>query len=57
MVVIIPSTYQRKLLRVGDSIAVSLPPGWLRYYHLKVGDTVEMVSNGDVVVRVKPKKE
>jgi len=57
MVIKIPSIYQRKLLKSGDSVVVALPPSWLRYYHLKVGDTVEVVSNNDVIVRIKAKKE
>lgn len=53
----IPNIYQRKLLKSGDSICVALPPSWLRYFKLKVGDEVEVVSNDEVTVRVIKDKE
>jgi len=56
-VIKIPNIYRRKLLQSGDSICVALPPSWLRYFKLKVGDEVEVVSNNEVTVRVVKKKE
>jgi len=50
-----PNVYYRKLLRIGNSLAVALPPSWLRYYDLKVGDEVELISNDEVVIKVRKK--
>jgi len=42
----------RKLIRVGNSsFAVILPRTWLRYYDLKYGDSVEVISNGSVKIK------
>lgn len=42
----------RRLVRAGDSLAVTLPPDWLRGHGLKAGDPVELAY--DEVVRVRP---
>ena len=57
LVLRMPNLYQRKILRTGDSLVVALPPAWLRYYNLKEGDTVELISNDEVVVKVVKKRE
>jgi antitoxin component of MazEF toxin-antitoxin module len=41
----------RKLVTVGDSLAVTLPPDWLRWNRLEAGDMVELTYNGEVQVR------
>ncbi len=33
----------RKLIKVGNSRAVVIPPGWLRYYENKTGQPVEEI--------------
>ena len=44
----------RKLVRIGEvSIGVTIPIGWLRYYNLKAGDEVELISNGDIIIKRK----
>jgi len=51
-----PQIENRKVVRVGKtSSGVILPAAWLRYFGIKPGDEVEVVSNG--VVTVKPLKE
>lgn len=47
--------YDRTLLRMGDSLGVALPPGWLRYNDLKLGDTVRIIVDQDV--KITPVKE
>ena len=49
-----PAKTERKVIRVGGSQAVALPPHWLCAFNLKVGDTVEVIY--DSVVVIKPKK-
>jgi antitoxin component of MazEF toxin-antitoxin module len=42
----------RKLVKAGGSLAVTLPPDWLRGQGLTVGDSVELAY--DEIVRVRP---
>jgi len=48
-----PIVVERKLFATGDSLAITLPKAWARYFHLKAGDTVEMVANAELVIRIK----
>ncbi len=51
-----PSKEIRKLVRIGDtSFAVIIPMPWIRYYNLKYGDKVEVISNGSI--KIKPIKK
>lgn len=52
-----PSIHRRKLLPVGNSIAVVLPPSWLKYYKLKPGDEVVLVVDNEVTVAPLKEKE
>ena len=53
-----PIKVERILFRVGEgSFAVTLPKAWVRYNRLRPGDTVEIVANDDVIIRVKGKSE
>jgi len=48
----------RKIIRIGKtSFAVILPISWLRFYDMRYGDSVEVISNGSVIVRPLEKKE
>jgi bifunctional DNA-binding transcriptional regulator/antitoxin component of YhaV-PrlF toxin-antitoxin module len=49
-----PILVERILFRVGEgSIAVTLPKAWVTYNRLKPGDTVEVIANDGVIIRVK----
>jgi antitoxin component of MazEF toxin-antitoxin module len=49
-----PIQVERILFRVGEgSLAVTLPKAWVTYNRLKAGDTVEVIVNDGVLVRVK----
>jgi|Deesub1362B_J571_1020462.scaffolds.fasta_scaffold20067_4 phosphate uptake regulator len=53
-----PIKVERILFRVGEgSFAVTLPKAWVRYNRLKPGDTVEIIANDNVLIRVKNKPE
>ena len=39
----------------GGSYMVTLPKGWLRFHHLKAGDKVVVVTNGEL--RIWPKRK
>ena len=53
-----PIKVERILFRVGEgSLAVTLPKAWATYNRLKPGDTVEVIANDGVLVRLKEKPE
>lgn len=53
-----PLRMERKLFPIGEGgVAVTLPKAWINYHHLKPGDTVEVIVNGDLTIRVKIKPE
>jgi len=53
-----PIMVERKLFRIGEGgVAITLPKAWINYHRLKPGDTVEVVVNGDLTVKVKVKPE
>jgi antitoxin component of MazEF toxin-antitoxin module len=52
-----PILVERSLFKIGDSMAVTLPKGWVRYYRLRPGDLVEITANDEIVIRVKELKE
>jgi len=49
-----PAKTERKVIRVGGSQAVALPPHWLCAFNLKVGDVLDIIY--DSVVIIKPKR-
>jgi len=53
-----PIKVERILFRVGEgSLAVTLPKAWVVYNRLKAGDTVEVIVNDCVLIRVKEELE
>ena len=53
---LMPIKVERILFRVGEgSLAVTLPKAWITYNRLKAGDTVEVIVNDGVLIRVKEK--
>ena len=53
-----PIQVERILFRVGEgSLAVTLTKAWVIYNRLKPGDTVEVIVNDGVTIRVKKKPE
>ncbi len=40
----------------GSSLMVTLPKGWLRYMGIKAGDKVEVITNGEIIIRQKRRK-
>ena len=48
---------ERTVSRVGgNSLMVTLPKGWLRYMGIKAGDKVEIITNGEIIIRQKRRK-
>lgn len=52
-----PQLERRRVYAAGRSFAITLPQGWLRYFGIKPGDEVEVVSNGNLVIRPIPAPE
>ena len=49
-----PIKVERILFRVGEvSLAVTLPKAWVTYNNLKPGDTVEVIADDGVLIRIK----
>jgi len=47
-----PTLAKRKLIKFGESgLVLTVPKAWARYYGLKPGDKVEIVADGELVVR------
>jgi antitoxin component of MazEF toxin-antitoxin module len=47
-----PQTENRKIIRIGKtSLGVILPKPWLTYFSLQAGDKVEVVSNGQIIIK------
>jgi len=44
-------TLPRKIIRQGTSKVVALPPDWLRAFGLDLGDEVDVVYDGVVIVK------
>jgi antitoxin component of MazEF toxin-antitoxin module len=53
-----PHEETRKIIKAGEtSFAVILPRAWLRFYGLKNGDSVKVVSNGTVTIEPPTQKD
>jgi antitoxin component of MazEF toxin-antitoxin module len=46
-----PISEQRSLFKTGESLAVTLPKAWTRYFHLGAGDKVEIVINEELIIK------
>ncbi len=48
----------RRLIRIGHvSLGIIIPRAWLRYYELKYGDVVDIISNGSITITPIKKEE
>lgn len=52
-----PHEETRKIIRVGNSLAVTMPKDWVQYFQIAKGDEVKVVSNGSVLIEPPKKKE
>jgi bifunctional DNA-binding transcriptional regulator/antitoxin component of YhaV-PrlF toxin-antitoxin module len=53
-----PHEENRKIIKAGEtSFAVILPKSWLRFYGLKNGDLVKVVSDGVVTIEPLAQKD
>jgi len=45
-----PHKQTRKIIRVGNSLAVTIPKAWLSYFDLSEKDEVTVLSNGALII-------
>ncbi len=51
-----PILVERTLFKIGEGgFAITLPKAWVRYNRLKPGDKVEVVADGELIIRIKGK--
>lgn len=51
-----PTLTLRKLIKFGDGgVVITLPKAWIRYYGLRAGDKLEVIADGELIIR--PEKE
>lgn len=47
-----PSAYTRKLISLGKrALVIQIPAPWVRYYGLHKGDEVDLIANGEIIIR------
>ncbi|MCL0090257.1 AbrB/MazE/SpoVT family DNA-binding domain-containing protein, partial [Dehalococcoidia bacterium] len=46
-----PILSKRKLFPIGQTFGVTIPVGWVRYHGLKAGDHLEMIADGEIIIR------
>jgi bifunctional DNA-binding transcriptional regulator/antitoxin component of YhaV-PrlF toxin-antitoxin module len=47
----------RKIIRVGNSYAITIPRAWLRYFKLSDKDELLVISDGTVIIKPPQKKQ
>ena len=53
-----PTLTFRKLIKFGQSgFVITIPKSWIRYYKLKAGDRLEVIADGELIVRPTNKKK
>ena len=53
-----PTLTVSKLIRFGDDgLVITVPKSWVCHYGLKAGDKLEVVADGELVVRPKQPEE
>ena len=45
-----PSVERRKILEIGKSLAITLPPNWLEVHGIKPGEEVFVVVDNDLSI-------
>ena len=52
-----PTLVERTIIDMKQgSYVMTLPRAWIRYYGLKPGDKLDVIANGDLIVRPKRRR-
>lgn len=52
-----PTMTERSLMRMGsDGLVMTIPKSWARYYKLQAGDRLTVITNGELIVKPKPRR-
>jgi len=51
-----PHEETRKIIRVGNSYAITIPRAWLRYFKLDDKNEVKVISNSSIIIEPPKKK-
>lgn len=47
-----PTLTVRKLIKFGkDGVVMTMPKEWVRYYSLRAGDKLEVIADGELIIR------
>jgi antitoxin component of MazEF toxin-antitoxin module len=53
----VPHEETRRIIRVGNSLAVTIPAPWVRYYRLEQKDEVTIISNSNIIIEPPSQKQ
>jgi AbrB family looped-hinge helix DNA binding protein len=49
-----PMIFERRLIKMGEGgLVITVPKGWIRFYGLKAGDKLEVITDGEITIRPK----
>jgi len=52
-----PTLVERSVIDMGQgSYVITLPKPWVRYFDIRPGDKLEVISNGELIIRRKKKR-
>jgi len=52
-----PTIVERSVIDMGQgSYVMTLPKGWVRYFGIRPGDKLNVITDGDLIVRPKKKR-
>ena len=52
-----PTLVERSVIDMGQgSYIITLPKAWVRYYRIRPGDKLEVISDGELIIRVKRRR-
>lgn len=53
-----PTLNERAVINLGQgSYVITLPKAWLRYFGIKPGDRLEVITNGELIIRPPRQRE
>ena len=53
-----PTLTFRKIIKFGQTgLVITIPKSWIRYYKLKAGDRLEVIADGELIIRTINKKK